>query len=422
MQIFQQLIILKRNQYKVFNDIETFKGYKERDYIFSIRFNCKELFSNKDFPFRNLRVIEFGNVLEEIPGDVIPMGVTTIYYPEYTGDDKFKNTDLNRLPSSVTSVFNVVFKYSFNFIVSELLIPSNIKTISFLECSSISINGVTGTNIPSTVKTLIFKSFDGKLWNNDKMFIGPGDIPNGVENLYLENSTAKFKPNSLPNSIKFLSIRLFRNQDILKNFFPNSVSNLHIYGEDIEISSSEIPRRSLKSLSIFTKRSIFDSGLIPYTVENLLISNISNQIPNKLMERRKVSRLKKLELNFTNSSSMNEMEQISFQKFLFSLVFLEDLILGGFQTCLLAGTLPDGLKSLEFTTHYNHIFGNGVLPSTLTHLTLNDRYNFENYLQSIFPISLKTIVLPNHWTDQQKQDSKQNLIPNCILMFSKQKK
>ncbi|KAN0050583.1 hypothetical protein ACTA71_003718 [Dictyostelium dimigraforme] len=389
----------------------TFMGYEMINHFSSF----KDYSSLKRIKFTN-------NSMASISGSVFPDTLEEIIYPWSNNNI---NTNLSKLPKSVTSVKNVFNKFSKNpeYLAinqfkptqpQKLSIPNSIKSISFSKFSKFNQTLLSTTSQNNNNTNNSNDDDDDYHDGNDDKIIIPNSITSIDLGINFMNGGKILKVGSLPNSIKILDLGYY-NLELLENVIPDSVTYLKVYHPNK--CQLLLPKNSIKSLLLRYNSMKPDNGLsinvnsippsvtkldletgvfpidpnsIPSSVTNLQFKeNFNIPITKSLLQSCKDS-LKTIKI--PNSSNLiienDSLNQCSNLK---SLEFYEKVNLGYFnrnevgwnKSNLPLNFFPISLTSLSLGNGFNQLLEPGLLPKSLLYLYLGTSFNKPLLLNSL---------------------------------------
>ncbi|KAM9964271.1 hypothetical protein ACTFIW_004027 [Dictyostelium discoideum] len=410
--ILEFKLLYEKNEIVTFLNLKSLIEYENKEYIITLIYKGNEAINEKCFlpNYKNgvlNRIVFKEQSISNIAGCLIPFGVEIIEFgisSTFNNNILVSTTPLFLLPSTIKSVKNVVINETDYCKGNDYLIPNNIKEITFLKCPKISKDTI---KFPSTLESITFIHD----WNNGDSILKIGDIPNGIKNLILSSYREGIDISVLPHSIINLEVILKGNK-LFKNVIPMNVKSLTImyYNENenenenennnnkLEITHESLPQ-SLINLECYSKDMKFLPNSIPSTVEKLQIYDL--QIPLTPSILSSSNSIKKFEIAFDLIEFTCKRLNLNFNYYIGSLLqcltsLIEFSIIGYFNSKIETNILPNGLKifNLLENINYNQPFDqDNILPSTLTHLILNNNFSIENLLKIKLPISLTFLSL-----------------------------
>lgn len=293
---------------------------------------------------------------------------TSLYYKENN-----KYIDANKI-TQAPKLFNKELFIDLSDYITELYIgfsfdneldflPPNIKKLTF---GSNFNNEIKQNVIPNTVQYLSFSCIN---YNYSLLNV----FPNSIIELYLYSNDLELEPNVIPNSVKILHI----SSKIKENVIPNSVEFLY-YNSDCELDPYILPNSIIK-LSIDSNITILPN-VIPNSVLYLYLlydynqKIIPNSIPNSVIKL-------KFGLKFNQQIDINELpNNLKILKFGHS-----------FNQKININVIPNSVKYIEFNNAFNQDLTEGILPQNIETLILKTFNNNPIY----FPNSIKVLSI-NH--------------------------
>ncbi|KAN0036421.1 hypothetical protein ACTFIV_001714 [Dictyostelium citrinum] len=406
--ILEYKLLYERNKVIKFKNLKSLIVYENKEYIKTLIYESNEPIIGNYLPNNNSCVLNKIIIKEQsisnIASYLIPYGVEIIEFGTSYSNKKsmVSTTPLFLLPSTIKSVKNVVINETDYCKGNDYIIPNNIKEITFLKCPKISNDTI---KFPNTLESVTFENE----WNNGNSILKIGDIPNGIKNLIFNGYREGIDIGVLPNSIINLEVILNGNK-LFKNVIPRNVKSLTImcYNEEdidndnnLQITHESLPQ-SLTKLECYSKKMKFLPNSIPSTVEHLQIYDLQLPLTPSILST--TNSIKKLEIAFDFIEFTCTRLNLNFNYYIGSLLqclkgLIEFSIIGHFNSIIETNILPNGLKifNLLENKNFNQSFGQiNILPSTLTHLILNDNYSIENLLNIKLPISLTFLSLSNN--------------------------
>lgn len=333
----------------------------------------------KDYPVLNIEnitgTINFNNILHL--KNVVNLDTVFLFtnLKTITFSNNF-NSVIHKLPSSVTKII-LPNKYN---IELPVVLP-HIKTLSLGQSYTIQIKGC---NFPNLAKINFGNSYnkDISLPNSVKSItIGEKftriitNLPSSLEKLYLTNYPILINQRSIPDSLKFLSLKEAVITNISNLYLPH-LEILYISlqsGHKIPTLTRKFPK--LKVLKIFNviRNEDLEYDTFPETIEELYIQQFIGCF-NAFLPNLRVLKFNKSSPNSLgfNISKLNKLEHIE----------------TGHQTIIPSG-LPSGLKTLIVGESYNHNIDSSHIPKTLESLQLGNNFSAKLFLKNT---SLKKIV------------------------------
>ncbi|KAM9995788.1 hypothetical protein ACTFIY_001986 [Dictyostelium cf. discoideum] len=410
--IFRHVSIFQKNREIGFNSLKELRKFKFRDYVESIRLNCKEILKKGDIPDNGfLKKIIFSSLLN------VPKNFETQHY--YLYDDgsstrtiskttidysiipesvqhreiRFPNSlsrddiSISKIPTFFNSIVNIsIPERNVNALYGHLLrFPSLIK---------ISIRG--GYNFQLTPQ--LFKKFSttltsldlGKEWfNNDKQ-IELGDLNYLVtlKTLKISSYGRELFENVLPPKLEKLTICEYLSTVEICNktmwVLPKTIKKLTItdsrfpprltIGRNMNLYKGLLPN-GITHLQLLSRKMSIQPFSIPDTVEYLLIDKILTHNPVLSNEQLPKS-LKKLDIVPSTSKFIIEQNALSNLDQLLSFSVLSFYDIDFLPSCwnhkIDLGFFPQSLTSIDFGLHFNqpltkdHV---GLFPNSLKELT-----------------------------------------------------
>ncbi|KAN0032664.1 hypothetical protein ACTFIV_006572 [Dictyostelium citrinum] len=411
--------------------------------------------------YTSLKRIKFtNNSIASICGSVFPNSLEEVIYP---WSNSSINTNLSKLPKSVTSVKNVFYKFSLKpeylainqykpILPQKISIPNSIKSISFSKFSKFN-------------ETLIPSPQNEENCNSNKIII-PRSITSLDLGINFMNGGRVLEVGSIPNSIKILDLGYY-NLELLENVIPDSVTYLKVYHPNK--NQLVLPKNSIKSLLIRYNSMIPDNKLsininsIPSSVTKLDLETgvfpiDSNSIPpsvthlefrenfnipitksllesckdslqtlkipsssNLIIENHSLnqcSNLKTLEFYEKTNLGYFNRNEIGWNKDNIPLNFfpnsLTSLSLGnGFDQSLEPGLLPNSLRSLHLGSFFNKPLLLNSLPARLLILKFHQDSRFNQPIDvGVLPVTLITLEFGSAFSFKITDP---NILPKSLL-------
>ncbi|KAN0019684.1 hypothetical protein ACTFIU_002905 [Dictyostelium citrinum] len=436
--IFNHVSIFQKNREIEFDSLKELRRFQFRDYIESIRINCKERLKNGDIPdngvlnkiiFSSLSNLPKNSEIQHyylyddgtttrtiskttINDSIIPKSVKhrEIRFPITCCDD---DVHFSMIPSFFNAIVNIgIPERDPNHLYEQLLrFPSLVK-LSVGVCSRFNVLLIPKLFQPFS-KTLT--SLDmGKEWNNNGKPIRLGDLNHlvNLKTLKISSYRRELFENVLPPNLEKLAVCEFLYCGDVNNntiwIVPKTIKKLTIsdsrlppifsYGKNMNLSKGFLPT-GITHLQLLAKKMFIEPNGIPDTVEYLFIDKILTEFP-KLSSDQLPKSLKKLDIVPSTSKFIIEQDALSnlHQLLSFSVLSLYDSTFS--PSCwnhkIYNGFFPQSITSIDFGQHFNqpltieHI---GLFPNSLKELSFGC-YNHP-IPHGLLPNQLKSLFFKN---------------------------